>query len=96
MFSLNGTLKKSASVGRWETKQFIGMALPELAFWSNRQAIPIGAWENYFFFQKLSKYSLIKLVSCSFFYNKSVEASARSREGFERRSCACHTFAVVN
>ena len=27
MFSLNGTLKKSGSVGRWETKQFIGMAL---------------------------------------------------------------------
>ena len=26
MFSLNGTLKKSGSVGRWETKQFIGMA----------------------------------------------------------------------
>ena len=29
MFSLNGTLKKSGSVGRWETKQFIGMALLE-------------------------------------------------------------------
>ena len=29
MFSLNGTLKKSGSVGRWETKQFIGMALFE-------------------------------------------------------------------
>ena len=27
MFSLNGTLKKSGSVRRWETKQFIGMAL---------------------------------------------------------------------
>ena len=27
MFSLNDTLKKSGSVGRWETKQFIGMAL---------------------------------------------------------------------
>ena len=27
MFSLNGTLKKSGSVGRWETKQFIGMTL---------------------------------------------------------------------
>ena len=27
MFSLNDTLKKSESVGRWETKQFIGMAL---------------------------------------------------------------------
>ena len=27
MFSLNGTLKKSGLVGRWETKQFIGMAL---------------------------------------------------------------------
>ena len=27
MFSLNGTLKKSGSVGRWETKQFIEMAL---------------------------------------------------------------------
>ena len=27
MFSLSGTLKKSGSVGRWETKQFIGMAL---------------------------------------------------------------------
>ena len=27
MFSLNGTLKKSGSVGRWETKLFIGMAL---------------------------------------------------------------------
>ena len=27
MFSLNGTLKKNGSVGRWETKQFIGMAL---------------------------------------------------------------------
>ena len=26
MFSLIGTLKKSGSVGRWETKQFIGMA----------------------------------------------------------------------
>ena len=26
MFSLNGTLKKSGSVGRWETKQFIRMA----------------------------------------------------------------------
>ena len=26
MFSLNGTLKKSGSVGRWETKQSIGMA----------------------------------------------------------------------
>ena len=26
MFSLNGTLKKSWSIGRWETKQFIGMA----------------------------------------------------------------------
>ena len=26
MFSLNGTLKKSGSVGRWEMKQFIGMA----------------------------------------------------------------------
>ena len=27
MFSLNGTLKKSGSVGRWKTKQVIGMAL---------------------------------------------------------------------
>ena len=27
MFSFSGTLKKSGSVGRWETKQFIGMAL---------------------------------------------------------------------
>ena len=27
MFSLNGILKKSGSVGRWETKQFIGIAL---------------------------------------------------------------------
>ena len=27
MFSLIGTLKKSGSVGRWETKRFIGMAL---------------------------------------------------------------------
>ena len=27
MFSSNGTLKKSGSVGRWEAKQFIGMAL---------------------------------------------------------------------
>ena len=27
MFSLNGTFKKSGSVGRWETKQFIEMAL---------------------------------------------------------------------
>ena len=27
MFLLNGTLKKSGSVGRWEMKQFIGMAL---------------------------------------------------------------------
>ena len=27
MLSLNGTLKKSGSVGRWETKQFIGKAL---------------------------------------------------------------------
>ena len=26
MFSLNGTLKKSGSVRRWETNQFIGMA----------------------------------------------------------------------
>ena len=30
MFSLNGTLKKSGSVGRWETKQFIGMGLPHV------------------------------------------------------------------
>ena len=30
MFSLNGTLKKSGLVGRWETKQFIGMALYHL------------------------------------------------------------------
>ena len=30
MFSLNGTLKKSGSVGRWETKQFIGMAKYDL------------------------------------------------------------------
>ena len=27
MLSLNGTLKKSGSVGRWDSKQFIGMAL---------------------------------------------------------------------
>ena len=27
MFSLNDTLKKSGLVGRWETKQFIWMAL---------------------------------------------------------------------
>ena len=27
MFSLNGTLKESGSVGRWETKQFIRMVL---------------------------------------------------------------------
>ena len=27
MFSLNGTLKKSGLIRRWETKQFIGMAL---------------------------------------------------------------------
>ena len=27
MFSLNGTLKKNGSVGRWETKQFIAMGL---------------------------------------------------------------------
>ena len=27
MFSLNGILKKSGSVGQWETQQFIGMAL---------------------------------------------------------------------
>ena len=25
MFSLNGTFKKSGSVGRWETKKIIGM-----------------------------------------------------------------------
>ena len=29
MFSLNGTLKESGLVGRWETKQFIGMALSQ-------------------------------------------------------------------
>ena len=31
MFSLNGTLKKGGSVGRWKTKQFIGMALTSLS-----------------------------------------------------------------
>ena len=35
MFSLNGTLKKSGSVGRWERKQFIGMALQPLYFENN-------------------------------------------------------------
>ena len=30
MFYLYGTLKKSGSVGRWETNQFIGMALREM------------------------------------------------------------------
>ena len=30
MFSLYGTLKKSGSVGRWETNQFIGMAIQEM------------------------------------------------------------------
>ena len=30
MFYLYGTLKKSGSVGRWETNQFIGMALCEM------------------------------------------------------------------
>ena len=30
MFSLNGTLKKSGSFRRWETKQFTGMALADL------------------------------------------------------------------
>ena len=31
MFSLNGTLKKSRSVGRWEMKQFIGIALLKIS-----------------------------------------------------------------
>ena len=30
MFSLNGTLKKSGLVGRWEKNQFIGMAIQEM------------------------------------------------------------------
>ena len=30
MFSLNGTLKKSGSVGQWEMNQFIGMAIQEI------------------------------------------------------------------
>ena len=30
MFSLNGTLKKSGSVGQWEMNQFIGMATQEM------------------------------------------------------------------
>ena len=30
MFSLNGTLKNSGLVGRWEPKQFIGMALLQI------------------------------------------------------------------
>ena len=30
MFSLNGTLKKSGLVGRWEMNQFIGMAIQEM------------------------------------------------------------------
>ena len=30
MFSLNGTLKKSGSVGQWEMNQFIGMAIQEM------------------------------------------------------------------
>ena len=31
MFSLNGTLKKSGSVGQWETKQFIEIALVSMS-----------------------------------------------------------------
>ena len=34
MFFLNGTLKKSGSVGRWETKQFIGMAKQNLSLFA--------------------------------------------------------------
>ena len=30
MFFLNGTLKKSGLVGRWEMNQFIGMAIQEM------------------------------------------------------------------
>ena len=30
MFSLNGTLKKSGLVGRWETNQFIGVAIQKM------------------------------------------------------------------
>ena len=30
MFSLNGTLKKSGSVGQWEMNQFIGMAIQKM------------------------------------------------------------------
>ena len=45
MFSLNGTLKKSGSVGRWETKQFIGMAKTLL----NKLAI-IGTEYNWLLF----------------------------------------------
>ena len=42
MFSLNGTLKKSGSVGRWETKQFIGMAFLKinLCFCCNNDYVP--------------------------------------------------------
>ena len=37
MFSLNGTLKKSGSVGRWEMKHFIGVALFKLCLKFNLQ-----------------------------------------------------------
>ena len=30
MFSSNGTLKKSGSVGQWEMNQFIGMGIQEM------------------------------------------------------------------
>ena len=30
MFSSNGTLKKSGSVGQWEMNQFIGMGVQEM------------------------------------------------------------------
>ena len=40
MFSLNGTLKKSGSLGRWETKQFIGMALIKPRYSLTKPAFP--------------------------------------------------------
>ena len=48
MFSLNGTLKKSWSVGQWEMNQFIGMAIQEMkADQKYSKVVGIKGWGGY-------------------------------------------------
>ena len=85
MFSLNGTLKKSGSVGRWETKQFIGMAYSvrsrriivkcRAENWQSRRERASGPQDKMYWVNYLDNYGFIVVIYCSRIFPQHVAKS---------------------